>query len=332
MPERPVIRERINAGGNYFARPSDLEFIPTGCKVLDLALGGGWAEGRVINIIGDKAVGKTLLCMEAACNFLIKHGASGSVKYREPEEAWDDSYALALGMPLDKVDFGDEPLVTVEDLIDDINDVVTAARGPTLYILDSLDALSDRAELSRDVNQGSYGADRAKKMSALFRQLGGPMARKNVTMIVVSQIRDKINVTFGRKTTRSGGRALDFFASQILFLAYIGQITRELKIKGTERKTQTKKGAKEATKGITRAVGIDVKAKVDKCKVGLPFREAEFPLMFGYGIDDEAACRAWLKKHNYTDPVPTEKLHAVVQKKWYEIENTFLPKKRKYGN
>lgn len=321
-------------GGNYFASPkTSLQFIGSGCQTLDLALGGGWVKNRVINIVGDKSTGKTLLCIEACSNFEIQY-PKGKMRYRECESAFDIPYAGALGMPIDKVDFGDDPLETIEDMFADLEKVLKGAKGPELYIVDSLDALSDNAELKRDMTEGSYGAEKAKKLSQLFRRLVRRLESGQVTVMIVSQVRDKIGATFGRKTTRSGGRALDFYASQVVYLAHIEQLNRTIG-------------------GSKRAVGIKVKAKVDKNKVGLPFRESEFKLRFGYGIDDADACIDYLKMtkalaplklgnpDDYLDDLDdmsrkdfnTEmaRLHTAVTENWYKLETTILPKRTKYG-
>lgn len=336
MVARTELKKRITSGGNYFSSPKiDLHFVPTGCKTLDLALGGGWAEGRIANIVGDKSTGKTLLCMEAAANFAIKH-PNGQIRYREAEAAFDRAYAEALGMPMDRVDFGDEPFETIEDLFEDLTSCIKKATHPELYICDSLDALSDRAELKRGMDEGTYGTEKARKLSQLFRRLVREMHSSKLTLIIVSQIRAKIGITFGRTTTRSGGRALDFYASQVLFLSQIGTISKTIS-------------------SIRRPVGLTIKAKVDKNKVGLPYREATFQLSFGYGIDDVNACLSWLDEAGglFELKLTTAKLkefkralrgmeddefqsvvasiHAAVERQWYDIEKRFIPTRRKYG-
>lgn len=335
-----VRREKREGGGNYFAQPhDDIKYIPSGSKVFDLALGGGWARSRIANVVGDKSTGKTLLCIEAAANF-ITAVPKGKVRYREAEAAFDKPYAAALGMPVERVDFGDDSMETVEQLWADLEAIVKGARGPELVIVDSLDALSDDAELARDMTEGTYGAAKAKMLSQLFRRLVRRMEAKDVTLIIVSQIRDKIGISFGNKTSRSGGKALDFYASQVPYLAHLGRISRTLR------------GSKHVT-------GVEIRAKLDKNKVGLPFREAQFPILFGWGVDDIASCLMYLKSikglkaagyaANMSDadikatsldliasPIKEfederEHLHKHVQKLWFEIETELMPTRTKYG-
>lgn len=330
---------KVRGGGNYFATPKlDLQFIRSGSKILDLALGGGWAVNRISNVVGDKSTGKTLLCIEAAANFALQY-PKGMVKYREAEAAFDPKYAQTLGMPLNRVDFGhDLPLETVEDMFEDLTDVCKEKR-PILYIMDSLDALSDRAEMGRDMDAGTYGAEKAKKLSQLFRRLTRAMAKANVTLLIVSQVRSKIGVSFGRTTTRTGGRALDFYASQVAYLAQVGTLVRTVgKVK--------------------RTTGVKIHARIDKNKIGLPYREADFTISFGFGIDDLHASLEWLSEAGYLSDVDVPKdlrtklktyardifeqddedayrkevdrIHEAVERRWYEIEQRFMPVRQKY--
>lgn len=332
-------RERLGTtkGGLYFANPkSNIQFINTGCTLLNLALGGGWAEDRIGNIIGDKSTGKTLECIEAAANFSLKY-PKAKIRYRESEAAFDTAYAAALGMPIDRIDFGDK-LETVEDLFEDLQRIIKGAKGKEFVIVDSLDALSDRSEMERDIDEGSYGANKAKKMSELFRRLNGNMSRSHVTLLIVSQVRDKIGAMFGAKHTRTGGRALDFYASQILMLAHIARLTKTVA-------------------GQKRATGVKVLAKCDKNKISLPFREAEFQIQFGYGINDAQACIDFLKSCKAFKPkdfgmndkesgnfLPilldmsrkeAAETMALLQNatsaKWFEIERGLMPARSKYG-
>lgn len=344
MAERAASRRdassRVEGGGNYFAAPkTDIEFISTGCTLLDLALGGGWVERKVINILGDSSSGKTLLATEAVANFVNKH-PKGRVRYRDKEEAFQPSYAAALGVPVDRIDFGSETMLTVEDLHDDLQKVTAKAKTPELYVLDSLDALSDRAELERGFGENTFGANKARKMSELFRRVQSMIEKSNVTLIIISQVRADMSPFAGRGVKASGGFAVRFYRSQALYLS-------------------TKNKIVKTVRGLKKPIGINVRAVVDKNRVGLPYREAEFPILFGYGVDDVAASLDWLKQVKHLDKVgianstkdedlraikreytradgkpevPASKITAAVKKYWYEIEAQIIPTRRKYGN
>lgn len=338
-------RARLDEGGGAYWEKEEVDTFSSGCALLDCSLGGGWAESRVINIVGDKSTGKTLLAIEASANFVRAH-PDGKVRYAEVEAAFDESYAVGLGLPLDRVSFpGDEEeddeegINTVEDLFEDLERWLKKSRSedvPVLYVLDSLDALSDRKEMESKMDEGTYGVGKAKRMSQLFRRVVRDMKKANLTLIVVSQIRTNLNATFGKQTTRSGGRALDFFASQILELAHLGQI-------------------KKTRKKVERVVGIKVRTNVTKCKIGEPFRKVEFPLLFNFGIEDLGACLEWLVKvdrwgeffdtkkaaQGYLHKIPTmddedyfadlKRARKAVREVWREIEREFRPARRKYN-
>lgn len=352
---KPKMRQRIKKdGGLYFSSPhTDIEFIPTGSRLLDLALGGGWAQGRVVNIVGDKSTGKTLLAIEAAANFSRLYSVRRKdIAYRETERAFLPKYAQTLGMPLDRLDNWDprrqelaRSIRTMEDLFDDLSDVAAAnklaQRGkppPFLYILDSLDAISDEDELKRDIRKGTYGGKKPKVLSELFRRLVGPLEQANITLIFINQVRSKIGIHFGRDVERTGGRALDFYASQAIYLADIGK-------------------RKRTVRGQDRIVGVDILAKVDKNKISNSYRAVEFPILFGYGVDDVRSCLDWLyeikalKEFNFRKETKeaitaymnkfdeysvverkadTTELHELVSKHWFAIERELQPRRRKY--
>jgi protein RecA len=324
------------------SQKSGLKFVSAGSAVMNAVLGGGWVLGRVANIVGDRSSGKTLLAIEACANFHMTY-PQGAIRYAESESAFDESYAEALGMPTSVVDFGhDKPMRTVEDWYNDVVDFLDARLKdgkPGLYILDSFDALSDDAEMGREIDKGSFGAQKAKKSGELFRKLVDRIEKLDVLLIVVSQIRDKLNVTFGETKTRSGGKALDFYASHIIWLAEIGKL-------------------KKTIGGVERIIGVNVKVNCKKNKVGLPFRQCAYPIIFGYGIDDLTANVEWLLEVGRDELLRDEvgmskagykvrianlrdkggpetkeirnKLNELVKREWQTIEQGFLPSSRKY--
>lgn len=323
IEEQPVI---------YFKPVAKKEFSSTGCAKFDCDLGGGWVLGRIGNIVGDKSTAKSGLACEAVINFL-KAYPEGAAFYRETEAAFDSSYAQSMGLPIDKVDFGDpeKPVTTVEEFAKDLAIFVnkqTALGKPGIYVLDSLDALSDESEMERDIGEGTFGMAKAKAMSILFRTIARKLERTRILLIIVSQVRDKINVSFGEKHTRSGGRALDFYASHIVFLSKVKDLKRTIK-------------------GIERTYGVIVRAKVKKNKVGVPGRECDFEYHFFFGVEDFLTSYNWLEQvkrlpekyktlsyEKMTDDEyrqVTKEIGEDVKRVWAEIEQDFMPKRSKYN-
>lgn len=354
IPEKELVaEEELQETGNYFVDVvrSDKDFIHSGCTVLNCVLGGGWPLGRISNIVGNKSSGKTLLAIEACANCHIQFPNS-KIYYLEAESAFDPDYARALGMPIDVVEFietgADSTVETLFEALEDVLEEHEKSKNPGLFIVDSLDALSDRAELARKIDEGTYGGKKPKQLSELFRRLTGRIEKSKIHLMIISQIRDNIGVTYGSKVSRSGGHALDFYASQIIWLNEKG------KIKKTIRK-------------VERIIGIEISANCKKNKVGLPFRTCELPIYFGYGINDIEANLDYLNSIqngigsvadilNIPDPIP-EKLEtrrltslkskllalpkaelqivrkgineAVIQE-WQDLEQEFMPTSSKY--
>ncbi len=175
-------------------------------------------------------------------------------------------------------------------------------------------------------------------MSETFRRITSDISDTNTTLFVISQIRDKLNVTFGETKTRSGGRALDFYASQIVWLAEVGKI-------------------KKTVHGAGRVVGVNVLCKTKKNKIAPPFRECEIVIYFNYGVDDEESMINWLKKNqqagipagelvkmraqlrearkerdSMTQRAIRKTLRTAVRAHWFKIEEALKkPTHRKYG-
>jgi recombination protein RecA len=257
--------------------------VSSGSTLLDLALGGnlsgGWGTGRIINLVGDRSSGKTLLAIDACANFAMLFGPE-QVRYAESEDAFDEAYGRVIGMP-DGIGRTEPGAVrTIEDFEKDLSTFLKQHQTgvPCLYVIDSLDALSDNSEMKREFGSDTYGVAKAKLMSELFRRINSEIAHSNCTLMVVSQTRDKIGVVFGLKKTRSGGQALEFYASQIVWLRETGKIKRTVF-------------------GADRIVGIDIVANIRKNKMALPFREAPIVILFNYGTDDHIGMAEWLKSN-----------------------------------
>jgi len=329
------------AGGDYF-KSEKIDFIPSGSILLDCVLGGGYALGRVVNVVGDRSVGKTLLAIEAAANFAREY-PKGLIWYREAEAAFDLSYAELVGLPAKRVDFGPDGLDTMWDTIDavsvDFEECIKEAqeRGvPGLYIIDSLDALSSVADMNRKAAEPGYKLEKVKLIGEMFQRNVRGQRAANVCQLIISQVRDNIGVTYGKKYKRSGGRSLDFYASQTIYLSHRQQLARNV-------------GA------LKLATGILINARTDKNKIGRPFRNVDIPILFEYGLDDLGACIRWLKEANQLSALSlTEKtvqpfvaemakidqatynkrmddVRAGVEGAWRDIEKQVTPMRRKYA-
>lgn len=279
--KRQIKSEDKKELGNYFLKPSAVEFFSSGCTGLNLVLGGGWAVGRISNVVGDKSTAKTGHAIEAFANHKKKY-PKGERHYIEAESAFDKPYAEKLGMPND-VNYPNDTkdkkkkINTVEALFEYLFDLTAKrTKEPTLVVVDSLDALDTSRDTLEKIDEGGFsGSRKAAAMSDMFRKLTAKIEASNIHLMIISQVRSKIGVTFGDKNARSGGRALDFYASQVIYLSELRK-------------------RKETKRAVEKVTGIDVRCKCKKNKVGLPYREFEYPIIFGYGIHDVLASMNWL--------------------------------------
>lgn len=309
-------------------KEAPVKFFSTGAALLDCVLGGGWGAGKVINIVGDKSTGKTLLAIEACANF-VRCFADGTVDYCEAEAAFDETYARTVGLPEERVNLVTD-IGTLEAVWKRIDEALKeSVKAPKLFIVDSLDALSDEAEMGREIGEATMGMAKPKLLSEGFRKLIRSMGGANLTLMIISQIRDKIGSSWGKSVTRSGGHALDFYSSQILWLYEEGKIKRTIN-------------------ALERSIGFNVKMRCEKNKLGWPWRECSVPVIYGYGMDDVAAGIEWLAKaaplelkNLNADMTPSNyKRHvkkldpkvvaATVVRVWEEVDKEFRPEKRKY--
>ncbi len=300
----------------------DERLIPTGATLLNLALSstpsGGYPIGKVVNLIGDSSSGKTFLALTALAEMANKKVFDDyRLIFDDAEAALEFNIKKLFGKKLDDRLENDEDDCsdTIQDFYGNVLNAIEDGE-PFVYVLDSFDSLTSTEEQDRADGyakkkevKGSYKTEKPRMMSEILRVIARKIKKSNGLLIIISQTRDNIGITFGSKKTRSGGKALKFYSCHEIWLA----VRRHKKKKDLE-------------------IGVDVIAKISKNKLTGKLRKIEFPIYYEIGVDNITSCinylievKHWKKKGStitakeFDVATSTSKLVAHIEKNNLEL-------------
>ena len=332
-----------------------VELLSTGVDLLDLAIGGGFGRGTIVNIIGDNSSGKTLLVCETIAKARSQY--KDTIWFFDNAEAgfsFDTMAMYGYQMLPENETYRSE---TVEDFIDNVMTQIDQAKKEKkrlIYVLDSLDALTSDAELGRakerqkakeagkEYQIGTYNLEKQRLMNEFFRLNTSEIENTGTILIIISQTREKIGAVFGQKWRVSCEGALKFYAKQRILLKEIGKI-------------------KQVLNGKEHKIGVMIRANTIKNKIAPPFKECDFEILFDYGVDNISSNLDFLfdlktstgqlkkrieiewedtifkKRSEIIDKIESDNEEKLlldkVTEKFKQIENNLAPKrKRKYEN
>jgi RecA/RadA recombinase len=279
-----IVNQAINESKVQKTTRKDIEFYKTGITLLDLCLGGGFGKGYISNICGWEATGKTILACETL-GYNHKYIKNFKHKFDNSESGFTLDTKYLYNFDINMIEPRSEK---VEQFMFNVENTISRSKTDNMiYVLDSLDGLSDDREAKKhkkDMNKikksieenkesdvkGDYGG-KAKLMSEFFRLNSEKINKSGMNLMITSQLRDKIGVMFGKKEERSGGKALNFYAAQIVWLYLRKKLTKKITIDGNKYERNTENL---------------VQAKVTKNKLGKSFRDCYLFLDSDFGIDN----------------------------------------------
>lgn len=257
--------------------PADLtDWVSTGSTLLNIAIAnkpeGGFAVGRIHELLGMEGTGKSLIAAHALADTQQKGGVAVLI---DTENAISKDFLIALGVDINRLLY--IPLNLIEDCFEAIETIITKVRETdadrlVTIVLDSVAATTTKVESDSDYDKDGFSTTKAIIMSKALRKITDKIAKQRVCVIATNQLREKVGVMFGDKTTTSGGKSLQFYASSRLRAKSVGQI-------------------KQTVNGISHVIGIETEVIVKKNRMGPPHRSVTFPIYFDSGIDD---INSWL--------------------------------------